>query len=271
MFAIEFDPSRDACVGFYGLDTDHDKARSYYEATVALCARLNLPLNTLGIGRAGPGSERYTSFRVGDRRLKREGLQSVTDLTLAVCRSRDWARLLDADLQCDWTARGWALLIVRSVLTNLNEPRFRDWLRESVVALRPEYGIGYYRPRRLASAMYVIGMGWELVGQPPEESPEEMRRCGEWWDHGMRKTIWRQGILRDVYPLHILTKPQLDRLVGTIPLHEWIRQVPARGSLTELVEGWWLWDVPNDSAAQVRQALDKAGVLFQPPPEEPDE
>jgi hypothetical protein len=265
MFATEFDPHLDACVGFYGLDSDREKARAYYDGTVSLCARLHLTLNTLGIGRAGPRSVRYKSFREGDRRLKREGFQSVSDFTLAVCPSHDWAKLLDADLKCDWTIEGWALLITRSMLTNLNEPRFRDWLRASVVGLRPEYGIGYYRSRRLGSALYVIGGGFTFTGEPPEESREAIRRCKAWSRHGLRKAIWRQGILRDVYPLHILTQPQLERPVGRVPLREWIRQEPARGSLSELVEGWWLWEVPNDSAPQVRQALMAAGALFQPP------
>jgi hypothetical protein len=260
----------DACVGFYGLDGNRDRARAFYEATLVLLNRLNEPPTTLVVRRGGR-SNRATSFRVGDRRFKQEGFEPVNAFTLAVCPGDASALMLDADIECEWTEEGWALLVARSVLADFDNPSLREWLRASVAALRPEYGIGYYRPRRLASALYVIGMGFSFTGEPPQESREEIRRRKRWGSDGMEDAVWRQGILRDVYPLHILTKPQLDRPVGVLPLRDWIMQESARGSLTELVKGWWLWEVPNEGAEPVRQALQDAGALFQPPPEEPDD
>jgi hypothetical protein len=216
--------------GLLRMGDNREQGQAYYDATVALCDRLDLAPSLLSVTRVGR-SKRDASFQAGDRRLKREGFEGVEDFTLAVCPWDPGAMMLTADLECDWSQHEWAILVVRSVLTNLDDPRFRLWLRESVVALRPEYAIAYYRTRRLGSALYVIGLGFDYLGEPPQETREAIRRCKRWGSDGLDEAVWRQGILRDVYPLHILTRPQLDRRVGPVPLCEWITQEPWRGSL----------------------------------------
>jgi hypothetical protein len=270
VFTTEHYRGLDACVAFYGLDSNHQRAQAFYDGALALCNRVNLSPTKLWVNRSGHKGE-YTSFRLADLDLKEQGFESLEGFTLAVCPEGATAVMLEADLECDWAAEGWGLLVARSLLVNLDDFPLRDWLRESVSTLRPEYGIGYYRRRRLGSGLYAIGMGLSYPGEPPEESVAEIRRRKAWGDHGMDEAVWRQGILRDVYPWHILTKPQLDRAIGSVPLRDWIQQDHSRGTLTELVEGWWLWELPSESAEPVRHALLEAGVLYQPPPEEPDE
>src|SRR5436309_3236870 len=78
----------------------------------------------------------------------------------------------------------------------------RHWFQESVAALRPEYGIGYYRRRSLGSGLYATGLGLDSGG-PPEESADEIHHCHQWGLDAMPRAVWRQGILRDVYPWNL--------------------------------------------------------------------
>jgi hypothetical protein len=95
-----------------------------------------------------------------------------------------------------------------------------------------------------------------------EEEREEGLRVARWCDIGMDREVYRDGLIRDVYPWSFLTKPQLSRLVGKITLQKWIEQDAARGKLTAMPNGVLLWEVEESRIAGIRKELDEAGVIF---------
>jgi hypothetical protein len=110
--------------------------------------------------------------------------------------------------------------------------------------------------------MYAIGIQWDRGIIPTGEAYEESRNVAAWMDTGMEESVWRLGIIRDVYPWNFLTAPQLDARVEGCSLREWISMDAQRGSLSAVSDTVVLWDVPEASIPEVRARLKQAHVLF---------
>lgn len=70
--------------------------------------------------------------------------------------------------------------------------------------------------------------------------------------------------LRDVFPLNYLVDTHLASQVRNGSLGEWIRQDQARGTLRQLADGLWCWDVPEKNIPSVRGELEPTGLLVAP-------
>ena len=125
--------------------------------------------------------------------------------------------------------------------------------------LKPEYGIGYIRESNLGPTLYAVGLV-EGLGLEDEDDLESINIS--FWTEARELHIWRQGILRDVYPWNFLTAPQLSRPVNGVPLEEWIVSKPGRGKLSCVSEGTALWEVDVAELPEVRRALWHAGNLY---------
>jgi hypothetical protein len=252
-----------ACLAFYGLDEDTARAQTFYKTSVTLCCQQGHPPTHLSVSRSGRKGT-ITSFQAGDKRLNQLGFQSVNMFTLKVC-PEDHRSMLDAELTCSWSesATGYAVFDIRSDWLDFGDTTLREWLRQCVLSLRPEYGIGYYRPRRLAPGVYALGFGVD-DGSSSEETLEERRRRKRWGTNAMFDTVWREGVLRDVYPWNILTRPQLDHHLSDVSLHDWIKGDLSRGVLSELTQECWLWELTREQAEAVRPVLLQAGMIFCP-------
>jgi hypothetical protein len=78
----------------------------------------------------------------------------------------------------------------------------------------------------------------------------------------MVKQVFREGLLRDVYPWNFLTLPQLTRQVRGIALEQWIQRDARRGKLGLLCDGVSLWEVAEANIPEIRQELRQAHVIF---------
>jgi hypothetical protein len=122
------------------------------------------------------------------------------------------------------------------------------------------YGIGYTRAFRDGPDLYALGMATNS-----EYSPEGMRaadRVGAWFRERIGQNRHRQGYLRDVYTLNVISQPHLEMPVHGTPLGEWIGQTPHRGTLRPLAGGAWLWRVDDAQVPCVQAQLEAAGLLI---------
>jgi hypothetical protein len=127
-------------------------------------------------------------------------------------------------------------------------------------ALKPVYGIGYTREHRLGPELYAIGIVQGLGLSGPED--EEALIISKWSYIGMVNQVYRDGLLRDVYPWNFLTQPQLSRPVGAVSLQEWIQSDPRHGTLSVLCDRVCLWEVSEADIPDIRQKLRQADVIF---------
>lgn len=97
-------------------------------------------------------------------------------------------------------------------------------------------------PHRLSPDLYAVGV---LRLEPEEistgEAYQELLNVPRWLDMGMRLGVWRQGVLRDVYPWNFLTAPQLAAKVEGCSLRAWISQDVRRGTLTAVSDAVVPW------------------------------
>jgi hypothetical protein len=121
------------------------------------------------------------------------------------------------------------------------------------------YGIGYMRSTSKAPCMYAVG----VIGGDfpyPDVRREDLDRVS-CWNHellGQRRHL--NGCLRDVYPANLLSPSHIGSRVGkdkTLLTAGW-------GEFTQIDDNRWLWTVPDEEIANVRAALQPAGLLICP-------
>jgi len=78
----------------------------------------------------------------------------------------------------------------------------------------------------------------------------------------MDDRLWRQGVLRGIYPWNFLNAAQLDMSVDGMSLRHWIEKDPHRGKLELLNDGLFLWEIANAHLPSVGQVLQKAEIIF---------
>jgi hypothetical protein len=252
-------------VAFYGIDPDTKAGESFYRTVLNWFDGLGFPPDKAGItGRGHSG--KLGSFARGNAKLQKTGFGEVSSLNI-VSSTPDARTGGDYFLTADWDAKySYALVAARSSLATLSNKSMLPLARTLAQDLKPEYGIGYTRAHRLGPAMYAIGICQGLgpggYGVDLNEAEREEADSISRWGDGLAGRVWRQGVLRDVYPWNFLTGPHLTKQVGGMPLEQWIRQDARRGTLNPLCEGVSLWEVAGANIPEVKRVLRQAGVVF---------
>lgn len=127
-----------------------------------------------------------------------------------------------------------------------------------IVQLR--YGIGYVKQFEFGPCVYAHGMvsGFGYS----REDLIKADRIGAWFRERMAGNRHLAGLLRDVYPLNVISEPHLSQRVEGLPLADWIRQLRLRGTLRSLPGGATLWRIDEANIESVRAPLADAGLLI---------
>jgi hypothetical protein len=253
-----------SAIAFYGVEPSPKAAEAFYHAVIQWFNELGHPPHRIGI--TGPGhSERKVSFDRGIAKLRKKGFMGVTDVEL-VCdipgtQSHEPGYLLSAI----FNGRNGGLhahVVARSSLARLSPTSMLPLARTLAQDLKPAYGIGYRRECRFGPDWFAMGINYGVEGVPTGDAREETMNVSRWGYVGIVKQVYREGLLRDVYPWNFLTQPHLVRQISGIPFERWIRQDARRGTLQELCEGVSLWEVAEAEIPDLRVALRQGGVIF---------
>lgn len=129
------------------------------------------------------------------------------------------------------------------------------------------YGIGYERDGRKGPEAYAHGLEVQFEGLDIDD--EESRRMDMWWrecsapqagEPDRRRHL--AGMIRDVYPVSVLSPVHLAQKVGHRNFGEWIGAAAGRGTLTPIGAGNSLWAVPKVGIPAVRAELKAAGLVI---------
>lgn len=252
-----------SAVVFYGISPEARAAEIFYRTAVEWFASLGHAPDKVSI--TGPGhSGKLGSFSRGNAKLHKTGFNGIVNFevnssTPNAVTGHDY--FLTATY--DSADKGmFADVVARSSLANLSHTSMLPLARTLAQVLKPAYGIGFTREHRLGPELYAVGICYGGDDVPTGEAYEEARNISRWCDMGMVKQVYREGLLRDVYPWNFLTQPQLTKPVGGVPLERWIQQSMERGKIGPLCDGVVLWEVAEAHLPAVRLALYKAGVIF---------
>jgi hypothetical protein len=125
--------------------------------------------------------------------------------------------------------------------------------------LKPGYGIGFRRSHKLGADYYAIGLP-KLTGFSAADRKEAEQISN--WSVGNRLEVYRDGVLRDIYPWNFLTRPHLDRQIDGHRLEQWVRQDGRHGQLEQLSDEAFLWALNETEIAEVKPVVERAGLIF---------
>jgi hypothetical protein len=123
------------------------------------------------------------------------------------------------------------------------------------------YGYQYVIDTAYGPGFHAIGMFYSSLKRkdvPPLPEPER-RRTSSWCNNRIEGVP--HGVLRDVFPVNLLTDVHRRRLIDGIPLFNWIAQDNSRGRIEQLTPAIWAWHVPDDRCAELGDTLEAAGLF----------
>jgi len=147
-------------------------------------------------------------------------------------------------------------------LGNQSLPMFETVIQHICRLVSPVYGFGYQRPFDKGPDFYAFGMTSGL-----DYSKEEVKEgdiIAAWSHELMGRNRHLQGMLRDVYPINLISEKHVDRQVDHLSLLDWISKDNTRGTIESVGSNCWLWTIPDESVTRVRHRLDAAGLLICP-------
>jgi hypothetical protein len=251
-----------SAIGFYGTDPGAKAIESFYRTVVQWFTELGYPPDKVGVTGSGH-SAKLISFARGDAKLRKagfDGIRAIEVISSTPNALTGHGYFLEAayDGKAD---RSHAEVVARSSLATLSATSMLPLARTLAEEVKPAYGFGYRRAHRDGPEVYMLGIGYggEILSG---EAYEEACNMARWGDIAMPKQVYREGLLRDVYPWNFLTRPQLTRKVGKVTLEQWIRQDARRGKLSALCDGVSFWEVVEANIPDVRHELRQAGVIF---------
>ena len=129
------------------------------------------------------------------------------------------------------------------------------------------YGIGYEHDGRMGPEAYAHGL--EVRFEDFDIDARESRRMEMWWRECSapqpgESSRFRHlaGMIRDVYPVSVLSPVHLAQKVGPRNLGEWIGAAAGRGTLTQIGAGNSLWSIPPVAIPAARAELKAAGLII---------
>jgi hypothetical protein len=136
-------------------------------------------------------------------------------------------------------------------------------IKELSIFIHPRYSFCHQRAFKKGPDFYTWGTIMGLDGYDfPEERPEE-ERISKWnHEYCMPDGDYRTGMLREIYPLNILSEAHLVQTVGTHTLREWINSSSQHGDLKPLNDQLWSWWVPVENISLVTKSLKDTGIIL---------
>jgi hypothetical protein len=254
-----------SAIAFYGFSATSEVRRELYERLVAWFQSLNCPAERMGVSGKGFG-EKVGKFAPRNAKLQRVGFQAVTSFDLHSLLPGGKDQIEDGRLEACFDFEhpelpSFAFVQGRSPIVGLTKNSLLVVAQFVVDLLKPDYGIGYHRPYHLGPGWYAMGLSHGLGYSDAER--EERRTISRWADIGMtEEKVYRQGLLRDVYPWNFLTSFQVSAKVEGYTLKGWIERDEKRGQLTQMNEKVLLWSLTDPQIARVRPILWREGRLF---------
>lgn len=251
-------------VAFFGFNSSELAAKRFFHAVVGCFQQLDCPPDKIVVGR-GEKDGRTVGFKRGAAKLLQKGFADIGYLCIQAMLP-EW-KFVASDFLCsaDRSLRfNYSTICVNAGLLNNIDPMAVPMLRELVEALSPEYGIGYVRKFSMGPNFFAIGLNYgNQLARTAEEHEEEMQ-ISRWGYSATPRKLWREGIIRDVFPWNFLTEPQLQGKVKETnqSLEEWIRSDPNRGTLQELPKAVKLWTVAEENIKPVREVLWKNRSIY---------
>ena len=139
----------------------------------------------------------------------------------------------------------------------------KDMMKKTILdmfdCIDVKYGIAYQRDFNLGPAVYALG---GISGLNYDEVDRAERdKITKWLHDSYKNRSYLKGMLRDVYPVNILTDIHLNRDIGDKTLKQWIQE-ESIGDLYSINNFLWMWVLDNTSINTARSHLAPLGIIL---------
>jgi len=250
-------------LAFYGLNPAPAAAAGFFQAVSQWFTALGHIPDKLGVKGSGYGGK-LGDFRRTSAKLDRNGFDSVEAFDIHCSKPNAVIASFDFFASATFTrgGDGGGCAAVAVPANSAQKMAWRPVANTIVRAALPAYGIGYTRALKLGPIKYALGLCQGLDDVLTGELYEQARHISRWSDVGMSNQVYRQGLLRDVYPFNFLTSSQLTAPCNGVTLEQWIRGDDKRGTLTAFEEDVWLWAIDESLIQHCHDQLWSAGAIF---------
>jgi hypothetical protein len=207
-----------------------------------------------------PFSAKTTSFNVAVKKLKEYGFDNLTAFELIVLRHGGTDVVRDVLSSASFAASNCSAIVQTSAaISTLDQPTFHTLTEDCISRLQPEYGYGFNMPHASGPGFYAVGINY--CAQSRGISKDEIHRISRWGNEGIPNSVWKEGLLRDVYQLNVVDELHLRKHVDEHPLREWILRDANRGRLYS-TNDLSIWTVAEAQVDHIRNVLANARMLF---------
>lgn len=133
-----------------------------------------------------------------------------------------------------------------------------QFLRDMLEYITPCYGYSLEMPLGHDPALFAVGM-YAYNEEDRDETHVWQQACDGLYGNNAHK----HGKMRHVFAINVLSRPHMEALVEGKTFAEWVKG-PNRGSIEELKNGVWLWQVPKELRIGIAKTLSKNGILTAP-------
>lgn len=120
-----------------------------------------------------------------------------------------------------------------------------------------KYGYAFQRPFSQIVGYYAGTISGLEYGEPEREFITK-------WNHEYRLPDgrYKRGDLRDIYPINILSKTHMERIIHGMHFKKWIESDNHHGYLIQLDNDLWSWHVTDEQIPSVRESLRNTGMVL---------
>ncbi len=250
-------------IAFYGVQADAETLGAFYAVLIDWFNAAGCPPDKLSVDGSGFGGK-PVPFGNADKRLRKKGFSGVDSFDVYAMLPKGTTPTVDwwatASLSLDYKPSFFVQ--ARRSLASLEEPSVSNFVEKCVAALTPVYGIAYYRDHSRGPGFYAIGLNYVTPDNVIGDDPEELEAVSKWGYVGLNSEVYRDGVIRDVYPYNYLTDPHLKMQVHGKTLESWISSDDSRGTLHKIGDQMMVWQVGSEQVESVRSLLAESGIIF---------
>jgi hypothetical protein len=159
----------------------------------------------------------------------------------------------------------WTILSCEGTLAHFDQASYLLAIDNMTRSVAPEYGFGFERASSMGPMLYSVGVP-STVGANDEEwaavhrdTPAIVR-----WSNDVgngKSNRFRRGLMRDVYPLNILSDKHLSNAIDGQTLKDWIT-TGGRGILRPMSGSMFSWQLSSDELPKCRDACIEACLVI---------
>ena len=259
-------------IAFFDFKKTNLDLRKWFYATLQFYETHGLIPTIMGI--TGVTGRKYITVKSGIKKLEERQFKNLNGFWIAATPSSD----KNNSFKCIMTISLRLRLLddeTRKVFSLHWDSQIIPFKYENMIQVfkyfysffKPKYGYGYQRLFSQGPDYYAFGtiMGLNPYVKDPvlkQKIREEEDRIAEWKRvYIFSKGRYTRGDLRDIYPYNLMCKAHLERKVLGMSLEKWILSTNS-GTLESFETDRWMWYVPEDKIAKVREALSPTGIIL---------